>query len=295
MPEEGVQQHSHADVLRYEELLRLVRITAACGIRNVKVTGGEPLIRKGCTSFLRELKAIPGVENVTLTTNGVFLEAFLDELVKIKIDGVNISLDSLSPEKYKQITGRDDFAAVWRGLEMAVEAGLPVKVNCVPIAELNEGEITDFARLSERMPVDVRFIELMPTTAKERFTRVGSEAILARLTQVYPDLTQDTRRRGFGPSRYYKSSKMQGSIGIIDAIGGCFCPNCNRVRLTSDGFLKLCLFHDDGLDLREMMRNGASDSEILEAFVSAVFCKPEEYARGDSSGVLIKNMSQIGG
>ena len=297
MPEEGVPARSHDDVLRYEELLRLAGAAVKAGIRNVKVTGGEPLARRGCVDFLRKLKALPGVEHVTLTTNGVLLEPVLDDLVRMKIDGVNISLDSLSGERYRQITRRDEFPIVWRGLNKAVEAGLRVKVNCVPIAGLNDTEIVDFAQLTEDMPVDVRFIEFMPAGVGEGLEGISSEEILSRLMEAYPDLTQNTHKRGFGPARYFKSGKMRGSIGIIDALGSCFCPTCNRVRLTSDGYLKLCLFHDDGLDLRGMLRGGASDSEIEAAFAGAILRKPERYALGGNAGPdkSIKNMSQIGG
>lgn len=297
MPEEGVQPLSHCDVLRYEELLRLTRAAVRIGVRNVKVTGGEPLARKGCIDFLRELKSLPGIEHVTITTNGVLLESALADLVQMKIDGVNISLDSLSGETYRHITRQDAFPAVWRAIVKAVEAGLRVKVNCVPIAGLNDMEIVDFALLTEDMPIDVRFIEFMPSGVGESLEGISGEEILGRLTEAYPDLIQDTRRRGFGPARYFKSSKMRGSIGIIDALGSCFCPGCNRVRLTSDGFLKLCLFHDKGLDLREMLRSGADDNEIEAAITEAIFRKPERYTLGGITGpdMSIKNMSQIGG
>jgi cyclic pyranopterin phosphate synthase len=162
---------------------------------------------------------------------------------------------------------------------------------------MNDTEIVSIARLAESLPVDVRFIEFMPTGDGKRFERITGNEIFELLLEAYPDLTQDIRRRGFGPARYFSSCRLQGSIGLIDAIGNCFCPGCNRVRLTSDGFLKLCLFHDDGLDLRGMLRNGADEAEIEAAFERAVYHKPEQHLFGSrtSSSMGIKNMARIGG
>ena len=294
MPD-GLPPISHDDILRYEEILRLCRAAAKAGIKHFKVTGGEPLVRKGCLDFLRGLKSIPGVEHVTLTTNGILLEPRVEEMAKLGLDGINVSLDSLNPDTYRQITGSGDFSAVWRGLHKAAEAGLRVKVNCVPILGQNDGEITAIARLAEELPVDVRFIEFMPTAANEGFEGLPGDEILNLLLEVYPDLAGDPKRRGFGPARYFKSKRMRGSVGLIDAIGSCFCPGCNRVRLTSEGFLKLCLFHEDGLDLREMLRSGADDREIEAAFEQAVHRKPERHRFGDPAKMGIKNMSRIGG
>ncbi|MCL2215757.1 MAG: GTP 3',8-cyclase MoaA [Defluviitaleaceae bacterium] len=293
MPEEGLESLAHSNILRYEEILLICKAAVKAGICNIKVTGGELLVRKGCIGFLRELKALGGIESVTITTNGILLEPYVPDLVEMKINGINISLNSLSAETYKQLTRKDEFAAVWRSLNKAVEAGLRVKINCVPIAGQNDTEILSFARLAENMPIDVRFIELMPTSAGEKFTGVKSEEILGRINEAYPDLTQDTQRRGPGPAKYYKSSKMRGSIGLIDAVSSCFCPECNRVRLTSDGFLKLCLFHDEGLDLRELIRSGADEHEVGEAFATALLRKPGLHMLGSQSG--IKDMSRIGG
>jgi len=295
MPKDGVPAVSHSQVLRYEELLRLCAIAARAGIRSVRVTGGEPLVRKGCVGFLRGLGATPGIERLSLTTNGVLLEQFADELAKRKLDSVNISLDSLDPQTYARITRRDSFPAVWRGLGKAVTSGLRVKINCLPMAGLNDAELLDFARLTENMPVNVRFIEFMPTRSGSGYKGISSEEILNRLAQVYPDLSPDTHIRGSGPARYFISRKMRGSVGIISTGStgdSCICTECNRVRLTSEGFLKLCLFHGDGLDLRGLLREGADDEQILAAFTQAIARKPG----GQSNpGRGIENMSKIGG
>lgn len=284
---------SHQDILRYEEILKICSVAANIGIRTIKVTGGEPLVRKGCIPFLQVLKSTPGIDRVTLTTNGILLAQYIDELVKMKLDGVNISIDSLNAENYRHTTGSDSFSAVWTSLNDAVQSGLHVKINCVPIRGQNDKEIIPLARLTEILPIDVRFIEYMPTNESESFSRITGAEILNRLSKIYPDLAPDESSHGSGPARYFKSDKMQGSIGIIDAFentNGCFCPDCNRIRLTSYGFLKLCLFHEDGLDLRKLLRNGASDSEIETAIISAIHQKPAQHQFGS-----IKNMSKIGG
>ena len=328
MPEEGIAPITHDDVLRYEEVMLVARAAIRAGIFNFKVTGGEPLVRKGCVNFLRGLKSMPGAEHVTLTTNGVLLEPVLNDLYEMKIDGINISLDSLDSSTYIKITGRDNLPVVLSALDKALSLGLKIKVNCVPMRGINDNEIEKMAKLAESMPVDVRFIEFMTEYDDMRIT--GTE-IMKRLLEVYPDLVQDSRRRGLGPARYFKSARMRGSIGIIDAVENCFCEYCNRVRLTSDGFLKLCLFHDDGVDLRKLIRGGAgpldgargdrardggarggsvrdgrsigskgvgsgasdsgtTDSELESALLQAIYNKPKRHLH-----MGVKNMSQIGG
>jgi len=298
MPD-GVAAVSRDVILRYEEFLRICRLTAGLGVASVKVTGGEPLARKGCVNFLMALKSTPGLERVTLTTNGVLLEPYIEALAGMGLDGVNISLDSLDPETYARITGADEFSAVWRSLQAAIKAELRVKVNCVPIRGLNDMEITGFARLAECWPVDVRFIEFMPTEAGERFRGLPDTEILDRLYVEYPDLVPDSRERGSGPARYFSCAKMKGAVGLISATSRCFCAACNRIRVTSEGFLKLCLYHDGGLDLRGLIRDGARDDEIESAIVGAVMRKPERHFFGDragaDAGMGIKKMSRIGG
>jgi len=293
----GVASIPHDKILRYEEFLRICHVAVKIGVKAVRVTGGEPLARKDCVPFLKELKAMPGLERVTLTTNGVLLEQHVTALADMRLDGVNVSIDSLNADTFFQITGRNDFSAVWRSALAAIEAGLPVKINCVPIIGLNDSEITAFAELAERYPVDVRFIEFMPSEAGERFKCVAADDILNRLREAYPDLTEDARRRGSGPARYFKSAKMLGAAGLIAATSHCFCAGCNRIRVTSEGFLKLCLYHGDGLDLRELLRGGADDAELESAIASAVYNKPERHFFGARTGadMGIKNMSRIGG
>ena len=287
----------HEEILRYEEILRLCGIMTSLGIRNIRVTGGEPLTRKGCVDFIENLKSLPNVENVTLTTNAVLLEQHIETLVRIKIGGLNISLDSLKPETFQKLTGRDELAIVLKALYTAIEAGISVKINCVPIAGVNDNEIGAFAEMAERFPVFVRFIELMPTAVNAEARHFSSEKIFAVLKEKYPDLLQDEAKRGFGPARYFKSEKLVGGIALIDAVSNHFCESCNRLRLTSEGFLKLCLYHDECLNLKSMLRGGASEREIEAAIKQVVLKKPERHAFDSDTARTsgIKKMSRIGG
>jgi len=286
---------SHDDILRYEEIIRLCEIFAKIGIRAIKVTGGEPLARKGCVEFIGELKARTAIEHVTLTTNAVLLEPYVEKLAGLKLDGINISLDSLDSETYKKITGKNEFHRVWRSLNAAVEAGLCVKINMVPIKGINERDIVSIVRLAETLPINVRFIELMPTGVNNGFKGISGIEIRRLLQKIYLDLTPDLSAYGFGPASYFKSKLLKRSIGFIKSFDNHFCESCNRVRLTSEGYLKLCLYQEDGLELRRMLRSGASDNEIEAAIAQAIYQKPKHrYVNANQNGE-IKKMSRIGG
>ncbi|MDO4555077.1 MAG: radical SAM protein, partial [Lachnospiraceae bacterium] len=279
-----------------EEILKISEIAARNGIRHLKVTGGEPLARKGCADFIRELKQVPGIEHVTLTTNGVMLSAVLPILREAGIDGINISLDTLNRETYKRITGRDEFDRVWQGFQEAVKLGIKVKINCVPIAGYNESEYKMLAGLAAEYPVDVRFIEMMPIGYGREFGRVPGEKILDEILSVYPDLTQSEKKRGFGPAFYYAGESLKGSIGFIEALNHKFCSKCNRIRLTADGYLKTCLYYKNSINMKKAVREGASEEEISQLFQKAFENKPKEHHFGlieDNSEQ--RKMSQIGG
>lgn len=294
MPED-LPQLPHSDILRYEEILRLCALAGSLGIRTIKVTGGEPLARRGCMDFLTRLCKIPGIENVTLTTNGVLLEHYIETLAGLGINRINISLDTLNPDTYRQITGKDSFDAVWRSFQAALGAGLRLKINTVPIRGVNDNELAEIAAIAEQYPVDVRFIELMPTGGGSDTGRITGEEVLDRLRQKY-DLVPDCEVHGFGPASYYHSGELQGSIGLITAVSNHFCSGCNRVRLTSEGYLKLCLYHDDGVDLRSMLRGGSSDIEMMEAMSDAISRKPAKHCFEVTDATHgIRNMSKIGG
>ncbi len=283
----------HSDILRYEEITRLCRIAASLGICNIKVTGGEPLVRKGCASLVGELKKIPGIAHVTLTTNGVLLSEQLNDLLAAGIDAVNISLDTLHPAHYAEITGFNCLDKVLAGMEQAVAAGIRVKINCVPLATTPEDELLQVLQLAEKWPVDVRLIEMMPIGSGKNTAGYPMPQLEQLLHRTW-DLTPSEQKRGFGPAQYYTAPNLRGSIGLIAAVSHGFCGQCNRVRLTSEGYLKLCLSSDAGLDLRALLRGGATDEEIRTAILDAILRKPahHHFAAGMPE---TRPMWQIGG
>lgn len=286
---------SHDEILRYEEIERVCRAAVRAGIRHVRVTGGEPLVRKGCLDFLERLKQMPGIETVAITTNGVLLEEAAPRLAAMGIDSVNISLDTLREDTFQKIAQRDLFREVWKGLMTAIEAGLRVKVNCVPQRGVNDGELEAMARLAEQYPIDVRFIEMMPMGYGDETPTIGSEEMEDRFRAAYPGLQVCGERRGFGPAHYYEAPGFQGKIGIIDAVSHCFCQECNRIRLSSEGFLKLCLYYDQGVDLRALLRSGAADEELFQVIKQAVAQKPARHGFDSGRREESRTMSQIGG
>lgn len=289
-------QVCHAKQLGYEELLRFCTVAAEKGIRHIKITGGEPLVRPDCVGFMKKLKAIDGIESVTITTNGVLLKRYLPQLIAAKIDGINISIDTLNPHAYAQITGVDVLPQVLEGAIEAVEAGLLVKLNCVPQGGEDGKTWLALAALLERYPFYLRFIEMMPIGQGKSFTAVDNQEILQKLTHQYGDFTRDGASHGFGPAQYYKNPKLLGSIGFISAIHGGFCHQCNRLRLTSEGFLKACLHSDIGWDVGALLERQVSDEELARALERVVALKPKQHQFHTSDiGVEQRSMAQIGG
>ena len=287
----------HEDILRYEEILRICRAAAKLGITKFKVTGGEPLVRAGCTEFIAALKKQPGTEQVTLTTNGLLLEKNLDALTAAGLDGVNISLDTTDNVRFRSITGYtgDGADTLLRVLKACCANGLHAKINAVLLEE-TEADAPALAAIAAKLPVDVRFIELMPIGFGTAMKRVSPEDILAALKERWPDLTTTDEKRGNGPAHYYKSAALLGRIGFIDAVSHKFCAECNRVRLTSTGRLKPCLCYADSADLRALIRGGCTDDELKEALRAAVYAKPRAHCFGTDAAVTEKHMmSQIGG
>ena len=291
MPE-PVDAVRHDDILRYEEILRICRAAAELGITKFKVTGGEPLVRGGCTEFIAELKKQPGTQQVTLTTNGLLLEKNLDALTAAGLDGVNISLDTTDNARFQRITGYDGDGAdtLLRVLKECCAKGLKTKINAVLLQE------TEADAPAETLPVDVRFIELMPIGFGTSMRRVSPENILAALRERWPDLAPTDERRGNGPAHYYKSDLLLGRIGFIDAVSHKFCADCNRVRLTSTGQLKPCLCYADSADLRTLIRSGCTDDELREALKISIYNKPRAHCFDTGAAVTERHaMSQIGG
>ena len=298
MPD-GVEKLEREAVLTYEEFLRLAALFARCGIDTVRVTGGEPLVRKNVAQLVARLKATPGIRRVTLTTNAVLLAEQLPALLDAGLDSVNISLDTLRPEVFRQITARDDFAAVQAGIHDALESGIPVKLNCVPQAGVNEGELEDLAALAENRPLQMRFIEMMPIGYGAAMPCISGPELRARFARRWPELAPlspaQEHALGDGPAVYYTVPGWQGSIGFIAAVHGKFCASCNRVRLTSQGFLRPCLASETGCDLRALLRSGADDAQLLATIRETIWAKPREHHFNDSSMPATRGMYRIGG
>ena len=298
MPD-GVEKLEREAVLTYEEFLRLAALFARCGIDTVRVTGGEPLVRKNVAQLVAGLKETPGIRRVTLTTNAVLLAEQLPALLDAGLDSVNISLDTLRPEVFRQITARDDFAAVQAGLQAALESGLPVKLNCVPQAGVNEGELEQLAALAKDNALQVRFIEMMPIGYGAAMPCISGPELRARFARRWPELAPLSAAQehalGDGPAVYYTVPGWQGSIGFIAAVHGKFCASCNRVRLTSQGFLRPCLASETGCDLRALLRSGADDAQLLAAIRETIWAKPREHHFNDSSMPATRGMYRIGG
>ncbi len=280
MPEAGVPSVGHQSVLSYEELLRVARIAVELGVRKIRLTGGEPLVRKGLLDFIAALAKLDKPPELTLTTNGLLLADQAQALKEAGLSRVNVSLDSLKPERFSEITRRDQLPQVLKGLEAAEAAGLtPLKINMVPIAGVNADEIADFARLTYAHPWQVRFIEFMPVSSGLEYRpeqRYPAAQIQADLEQVAP--LQPIPRQGIlGPAKIYQFSGAKGSVGVIPAVSEHFCGDCNRLRLTADGQLRPCLFSVEEIDLRELLRSGVADEALAEVLVRSVKAKPERH------------------
>jgi cyclic pyranopterin phosphate synthase len=296
MPE-GCDKVSMSKILTYEEIERICRAAADLGISKIKITGGEPFVRLGCTDLMRKIKAIEGIEEVTVTTNGQNLNQFIDELKEIGIDGINISLDTLDPEKFSYITGMGSLDKTIEAIELAASSGIKTKVNCVLQKGFNDDEIYSLAELAFKYKIDVRFIELMPIGIADPETGVSNQLVLQQLKDRWPDLEPDSIIHGNGPAVYYKRPDVDGGIGLISAIHGKFCSDCNRVRLTSQGQLKTCLYYGDMTDLKPYLKKTESDLKV--AIYDAIMQKPEAhcFSSDNNSNISMDKslMSQIGG
>ena len=298
MPEEGVENIPHEEILSYDEIIRICKCVANLGIKKVKITGGEPLIRKDIVSLIRDIKRINGIEQVTITTNGVLLYDMAQDLVEAGIDAVNVSLDTLDREKFLKITRRDKYENISKAIDKLINLGVRVKINCLAIKEHNLDEIVKIAQYSKYDNVDVRFIELMPIGYGKNYTGISNETILDLLEKEYGVFEKINEKRGNGPAVYYRNKDFKGCIGFISAISHEFCETCNRVRLTANGFLKLCLHYNKGIDLKEPMRSNISDEELEHMIYHAIKNKPlghNFYHDSNIENVENKNMVQIGG
>ncbi|MBW1803043.1 MAG: GTP 3',8-cyclase MoaA [Deltaproteobacteria bacterium] len=301
MPDQGVHFIPHAEILTYEEILRLVRISTQAGIRKVRVTGGEPLVRKGVVDFLKSLSEIEGLQEITLTTNGILLKNFAAGIKNCGICRINVSMDTLKPDRFLQITRRDYFDRVWEGIEKAEDLGFnPIKINVVAMKGINDDEILDFARLTTEKPYHIRFIELMPLGEKKPWTTgkfISTREIFNRI-ETLADLRPIGRNPlGLdGPAERYAFEGARGEIGFIGALSHHFCDNCNRLRLTADGQLRGCLFSDQETDIKTPLREGIEDINLLDLIRVTIQNKPENHGLMKSSPrKCVRQMNMIGG
>ncbi len=297
MPEDGVDFVSHEEILNYEEIVRLVEIFASLGVHKIKLTGGEPLVRKGVSSLVKELKQISGIEQVTLTTNGILLANVMDDLAKAGIDGINLSLDTLNPQIFEKITRRNSFELAMEGFYAALKyPQIPLKINCVPMG-IEGQNILELAELARNYSVHVRYIEMMPIGLGKQFEFCSEDKILEGLKEKYGDFFPYDKCIGNGPGHYYSFKNFKGKIGFISAISHKFCESCNRVRLTSQGYLKTCLQYDIGTDLRELIRDNVSDEVLRDAVAGAIRRKPmsHQFTSQVENHEEERIMAQIGG
>lgn len=296
MPAEGVSWIPHDAILTFEEIMRLMAISTRLGFHRFRITGGEPLVRKGVLDFLDQAAHLPGVDDLMLTTNGILLPEMAHSLKAAGVNRINISLDSLNAERFRRITRGGDVRKVTQGIFTSLEAGLdPVKINVVVVRSTNLEELPEFLSLARNYPLHVRFIELMPIGAsserREDFVPIEE---MKRILGI-EDVPATKEVRGGGPAEYFRPAGFNGSIGFISALSRHFCHTCNRVRLTADGKLRPCLHSSSEIDLRSELRQGKSDSEIADIFAKAVWHKPSEHHMNQEDWQDARFMSQIGG
>ncbi len=301
MPREGVSQFGPSEILSYEEILRIARLAVAMGINKVRLTGGEPLVRKEVIYLIREISRLEGVRDLSMTTNALLLADFAPELARAGLRRVNVSMDSLQPGKYREITRGGDLKRVWRGIEAARAAGIsPIKINVVAIAGFNDLEIEDFARLTLREPFQVRFIEYMPIGSSSEWMPeqcLSCSEMKTRIERIAPLIPLKEGGNGHGgPARLFKLPGAVGEIGFISPVSDHFCGTCNRLRLTADGKLKTCLFSEELTDLKPLLRSGARDEDLANQLGEALRNKP---LRHEPIGGVMKRchlpMVKIGG
>lgn len=296
MPEDGVALSGCRDILTLEEIALLVAFAARLGVKKVRLTGGEPLVRRGLVDLVKQIRGISGIDEISMTTNGMLLSRFAGELKAAGLDRVNISLDTLKPERFRYITRRGDLDQAWQGIEAALAAGLePVKLNVVVMENFNDDEILDFAGLTLEQPLHVRFVELMPVGESNGEGFFPINRVREKIAEHF-GLEQQEKPAGNGPAEYYTIPGAEGSIGFIAAISHRFCGNCNRLRLTTDGKLRPCLQKEAEVDVKQLLLSGADDAALQEAFRQAVSIKPEKHDMDKNGwGCQPRKMFQIGG
>jgi len=296
MPPEGIPLKPVTDILTYDELVRTVRVAVSLGVRKVRITGGEPLVRRGIVSFVRRVAGIPGVLDLGMTTNGTALPEMAVPLKEAGLSRVNVSLDTIRRDRYAEITRRDALPRVLSGIEAAVRAGLsPVKINVVLLHGLLPEEVDDFFALAREMPVKVRFIERMPIGCSPSEAFVSAEGVRERILSL-PGV-RESRNGEPSAAVTYDVPGFAGRLGIISPVSRKFCSDCNRLRVTADGRLRNCLFGRETMDLRAILRGGKGDEAVAELLRAAVRAKPEghDLCAGGDGPTVAEPMSRVGG
>lgn len=294
MPE-GVDILPMSDILTLEEITMVCRQAALLGIDRIKITGGEPLVRRGVVNLVSMLRQLDGIHQITMTSNGVLLSRYLTDLVKAGLDGVNISLDTLNQDMYQKITGQDHLKQVLKGIDEAVSSGIRVKINTVLMKGINDHEWMDLLGLARTRPLDVRLIEMMPIGSGKAYQGVSNQEILTRLKDHFPDLSEDDRIHGNGPAVYYQIPGWQGSVGLISPVHGKFCDRCNRIRLSAMGDLKPCLCYAPSANIRHTLRRQGEEA-MAEVLKKVIYNKPEAHCFGKVEDITEeKQMIAIGG
>lgn len=296
MPKDGIKCTPKEELLTFEEMFRISRIASEIGISKIRITGGEPLVREGIIDFIRQLKSLPKIKEVCITTNGIYLEEYLEDLIAAGLDRVNISLDTMKEDVFKALTINGDLKKVLRGIEKSLVKGLKVKLNTVIIPGINDSEIMDFVNLTEDKPLDVRFIELMPIGEGKKYASIKTDEIRDIIAQNRTLVPCGVHNKLDGPAAYYKTEKGIGRIGFISAMSHSFCSECNRIRLTSQGFFKQCLFLNSGMDLKKLARSGITDEELKTIMEDIIMRKPLNHDLIDDNVTKdSKFMNEIGG
>lgn len=299
MPADGVKPVPHDQILRNEEIARLVEAAALAGIKKVRLTGGEPLVRKGLVELVAAINEAPGIDDIAITSNGILLPAMGGELKAAGLRRVNISLDTLDPNLYRHITRTGELKDAWKGIETALDLGLsPVKINTVVMRGFNDHEIRDLATLTLKYTLHVRFIELMPVGTSDDWAldrHIPASEMRETIESSLGKLKDAKKPAGSGPAMYYRLSGAPGTIGFISAVSNHFCSSCNRLRLTAEGMIRPCLYSGREIDIKTPLRRGAKITELAGLFGQAVRKKPDRHSIQDGWQDEKRIMSQIGG
>ena len=284
------------DILSDDEIVKIATECASLGIKKIRITGGEPLVRKNIENLIYRLNNIKEIEEIYITTNGVLLNDKIEILKENGLTGVNISLDSLNKDRFKKLTKFDKLKEVLLSIDKALELGLKVKINTVIVDDINKDEIIDFVKLTKDKNIDIRFIELMPIGAAKKYKGISNEEILNIIKNNFKNIQVENKSKRSGPANYIKVNNYKGKIGFISPISNCFCEDCNRIRLTSTGFLKKCLHYNYGIDLKKHIRSNISNKDLKELIYLNIYDKPQNHLfMKDCDDKENKYMNQIGG